>query len=799
MLRVMDCLREAHDPWLVAVAAGLCILTTVTVVELLRNARKATGGQRSLWLAVAAFAGGSGVWATHFVAMLAYDSRLPNGYDVTLTVLSLVLAITVIGFGLATALASSTPRAPFAGGVILGLGIVAMHYTGMAAYQVPGQFVWNWALVAASLVIAVVMSGIGLHCALSGPGLHRRMAGALVLLLAICAHHFVGMGAVTIMPEPGFVVSDGAVPSHWLAGSIAFASVTILLLACTALALDIRERRYIQRDRERMRLQSFANASVDGLLICCGDRIVSANDSFGAIVERDASELIGLPLRDFLPEAARRLSTQAEPIAGAQIYETELPLAIGLSIPVEVVIRPVAYGREPHYAVAVRDLRARRMAENEIRFLAHHDALTGLANRTTFARRLDQELRYAEAGGRRFGILTIDLDGFKEVNDLYGHAAGDSVLQRVGEVVSNLLDETQLMARLGGDEFAILTRCEHPAAAGQLAKRIQDALAAARMVDLPPVATSIGIALYPDDATDPMHLLNYADTALYRAKAEGRGTYRYFEASMDALVRERRLMEHDLRQAVSNGEMYLVYQPQHQVATGEIIGFEVLLRWQHPRRGAVSPAEFIPVAEECGAILPIGAWVLSQACREAAGWANPLSIAVNVSAVQILAPRFIQSVDDVLRETGLPPERLEIEITETALIRDPERAASTLRDLKALGVRLAMDDFGTGYSSLSNLRSYPFDKIKIDRSFIQSVDQNSQAAAIVRSVLGLGRGLGLPVLAEGVETEAELNFLEGEQCHAVQGYLMGRPARIEAFAAHVDAVRPDASLRRQVA
>jgi diguanylate cyclase (GGDEF)-like protein len=459
----------------------------------------------------------------------------------------------------------------------------------------------------------------------------------------------------------------------------------------------------------------------------------------------------------------------------------------------------VAYGREPHHAVAVRDLRARRMAENEIRFLAHHDALTGLANRTTFAARLEQELRYAEAGGRRLAVLSIDLDRFKEVNDLFGHAAGDVVLRRVTEVVSNLLDETQLMARLGGDEFAILTRCDHPADAGQLAKRMQDTLSAACIENLPPIASSIGIALYPDDATDPKHLLSYADTALYRAKAERRGAYRYFEASMDALVRERRLMEHDLWNAVRNHEMHLVYQPQHQVATGAVIGFEVLLRWQHPQRGVVSPAEFIPIAEECGAILPIGAWVLSQACREAAGWTNPLAIAVNVSAVQIRAPHFVQSLSETLRETGLDPVRLEIEITETALIHDPEQAASTLRDLKALGVRLAMDDFGTGYSSLSNLRSYPFDKIKIDRSFIQSVDTNTQAAAIVRSVLGLGRGLGLPVLAEGVETQAELKFLQGEQCQAVQGYLMGRPAPIATYAALVGLALPDTSPLRKVA
>jgi EAL domain-containing protein (putative c-di-GMP-specific phosphodiesterase class I) len=253
---------------------------------------------------------------------------------------------------------------------------------------------------------------------------------------------------------------------------------------------------------------------------------------------------------------------------------------------------------------------------------------------------------------------------------------------------------------------------------------------------------------------------------------------------MGAQVRDRRLLEHDLRHAVARGEMQLVYQPQTNVATGEVLGFEALLRWQHPQRGHVSPAVFIPIAEESGTILQIGEWVLRQACAEAASWTKSLSVAINVSAVQIHSPYFVELVHEVLLQTGVAATRIEVEITETALIRDPARAMLTLRQLKALGVRIAMDDFGTGYSSLSNLRSFPFDKIKIDRSFIKDVHTNDQTAAIVRSVLGLGKGLGLPVLAEGVETADELGFLRAESCHEAQGYLMGRPGPIEQFSIH---------------
>jgi predicted signal transduction protein with EAL and GGDEF domain len=307
----------------------------------------------------------------------------------------------------------------------------------------------------------------------------------------------------------------------------------------------------------------------------------------------------------------------------------------------------------------------------------------------------------------------------------------------------------------------------------------------------PVIATSIGIAVYPDDGQDQRALLSYADAALYRAKAEGRGTCRRYDASMGAQILDRRKLEHDLRHAVARGELELVYQPQAQIETGAVTGFEALLRWRHPERGSVSPAVFVPIAEETGAIIEIGAFVLREACRTAAGWPQPLAIAVNVSAVQLHNPHFVQFIHGVLFETGLKPERLEIEITETALIRDPGRALLTLRQLKALGVRIAMDDFGTGYSSLSNLRSFPFDRLKIDGSFIKAVHTNPQGAAIVRSVLGLGRGLGLAVVAEGVETAEELSFLADEHCTLAQGYLLGRPGPIGQFADHTHGTEPD--------
>ena len=586
------------------------------------------------------------------------------------------------------------------------------------------------------------------------------------------------MGAVTITPDPLIVISESALPTSWFAIAVALASFALLLLAGAALGIDIRDRRHASLEGEKLR--SLANAAVEGLVVCKGDLIVTANRSFSKLVGVGSVDVSGRMLSDFLSDLPIRLTKAAEPEQGC---ETNLLRADGESIPVEIITQSIVYSSQPHYAVAIRDLRARRRAEGRIQFLAHHDPLTGLANRAAFNARLEQDIDAARTSGRKLAVLCLDLDRFKEVNDLFGHAAGDTMLVAVGRIITELLDQGQTVARLGGDEFAVLVPCHHVAEAGTLAERIIEALRSDEVGQTgPQIATSIGIALYPDDAAERQLVVGHADTALYKAKSEGRGTYRFFEAKMGAQVHERRMLEHDLRHAIARGEVRLVYQRQNDIGTGELTGFEALIRWLHPQRGQVSPALFIPIAEESGLILQIGEWVLREACREAASWDKPLSIAVNVSAVQIHSPAFSSFVHETLIATGLAPSRLELEITETALVRDQARALLTLRQLKALGLRIAMDDFGTGYSSLSNLRAFPFDKIKIDSSFMRSVETNEQASAIVKSVLGLGAGLGIPVLAEGVETDGQLKFLERENCNAAQGYFLGRPAPIEQLA-----------------
>ena len=779
MLKVYNCIIGAHDLSLVALAAVVCALSSFAAVSLLRHARTAGVRMRRAWLAVAAIAIGFGIWATHFIAMLAFSPGVPSGYNISLTALSLVAAILLTGTGFAASIESSSRIAPWFGGAVVAGGIAAMHYTGMAAFDVAGIIIWDRTLVAASIILGAALGAVALPTGLHGDDAKWKIGGAVLLTLAICSHHFTAMGAVSIIPDPLITVPQSAIPPVYLALAVGVASFVILLLTFAGLALDVRERRRHEAEADRMR--GLANAAVEGLLVSSEGTIVTVNDSFAKMADWQAHRLTGRPLSDCFPDGAvlTRLSAALnKPI------ESTLRRKDGGTVPVELIMRKIDFAGTMNDVFAVRDLSARKRNEQHIRFLAHHDSLTGLPNRAQFNEQLEQAIKGADAvKGKRLAVLCLDLDRFKEVNDLFGHAAGDSVLRAVASRVSDVLDDGQMLARLGGDEFAILMRdVGNPAAAGDLADRV---LAALRSKDGDDqhdrISSSVGIAVYPDDAADSETLLNYADTALYRAKSDGRDMYCFFEAKMGAEVRERRMLEHDLRHAVPRGELHLAYQPQQHVVTGAVTGFEALLRWRHPVRGDVSPGVFIPIAEESGSIMEIGTWVLEEACREAATWSAPLVIAVNVSTIQLYNPNFVQELHEILLRTGLPPSRLEIEITETALVRDFNRALMTLRRVKALGIQIAMDDFGTGYSSLSNLRAFPFDKIKIDGSFIKAVDHNAQAATIVRAVLGLGRGLALPVLAEGVETVKELEFLRSESCDQVQGYYVGRPAAIGKF------------------
>jgi diguanylate cyclase (GGDEF)-like protein len=425
-----------------------------------------------------------------------------------------------------------------------------------------------------------------------------------------------------------------------------------------------------------------------------------------------------------------------------------------------------------------RQLRLLERARQKMYALAHQDALTDLANRVLLHEQLEQALAVAEHQGRTIALLCIDLDRFKEVNDSFGHQMGDALLKIVADRLRGCVWEGDLVARLGGDEFAVLQVAagKIPDCAG-LASHIIDAVGAPYDIDGQEIVigVSVGIAMAPEGRGTASQLMKQADMALYQAKADGRGRFRFFEQEMDAQLQARRALEIDLRKALANGEFELFYQPQINIQANEISGFEALLRWRHPEWGLVSPGRFIPIAEDIGLITSIGDWVIEQACREAVTWPEGLKVAVNLSPMQFRNEGLVRRVRTALAQSGLDPRRLELEITETTLLQDNDATVAILHQLRQLGVRFAMDDFGTGYSSLSYLRSFPFDKIKIDQSFVQEISSRSDCLTIVQSIASLGAGLDMSTVAEGVETEEQYLQLRSAGFTEVQGYYFGRP------------------------
>jgi len=430
------------------------------------------------------------------------------------------------------------------------------------------------------------------------------------------------------------------------------------------------------------------------------------------------------------------------------------------------------------WVATYEDITERRRTESQIAYMAHHDALTDLANRVLFREEMEHALAEAQRQGTAVAVHCLDLDRFKDVNDSLGHGTGDALLRAVAGRLRSCVSVGDIVARLGGDEFAVLQiGVSDTRDCADLATRIVEVVGAPYNIDGQEIVigTSVGIAVAADEYVSPDRLLKHADLALYCAKADGRGTFRFFEPDMDAQLQARRALEVDLRKALVNREFELFYQPQINIQDNEICGFEALLRWRHPERGLVSPAEFIPVAEDIGLIAQLGEWVIEQACIEAATWPETIKVAVNLSSVQFRNRGLVDTVSRALAQSGLAPSRLELEITESALLQDNDITLTTLHQLRRLGVRIAMDDFGTGYSSLSYLRSFPFDKIKIDQSFVRELSSRADCLAIVQSIASLGASLGMSTVAEGVETEDQFLQIRAAGCTEVQGFYFGRP------------------------
>ena len=606
--------------------------------------------------------------------------------------------------------------------VAAGSSIWCTHFIGMLAYEVGAPVTFDPILTMASFLLAAIGCAGGFAIALSRlPRIAPEFGGAVVGL-SITVMHYTGMLAYHV---------DGIV--EWNQGYVIGSVVLSVIFAVLALNQAVRRP---------------WRASLIASLAFFVFAVVSLH--FTAMTAVSVTPLA----TDAAIADAYALKAMAVAVAGGGL------LIIGTGV-----------------ASYMIDERASRESIEKLQHMALNDLLTGLPNRSSFADHLQREMGHAKEDGVKLAVIGIDLDRFKEINDLRGHKAGDQALKAIGRRLLRLVRDGEFVARVGGDEFAAAKRFREQSELLDFVARLEKVLFEPIRIDDFETVTgaSIGVAVYPDDGSDQERLVSNADLAMYRAKADIGRAVCFYESKMDEAARARHTLAQDLRRAVELDQLDLHYQVQTSVRTGQICGYEVLVRWHHPEHGAVPPSEFIPIAEESGTILVIGEWVLRTACREAASWEQPYKIAVNLSPVQFAHADLAKLVHTILLETGLSPSRLELEITESTIIADKSRTLHVLRQIRALGVTVAIDDFGTGYSSLDTLRSFPFDKIKLDRSFMNEVDHSIQAKAIVRAVLTLGKSLDIPVLAEGVETNHQLEILRVEGCDEAQGFFLGRP------------------------
>lgn len=593
--------------------------------------------------------------------------------------------------------------------------------------------------------------------------------------------------------------ADGAPREAWVdvaAQWDASCSLHVVLLHDTTAArqaeLAARSRAEHAARESEERLAKFMQASCEGIVFHKDGRITDANAPACALLGHSLDDMLGRRALDFV--APERVA-QVEAVMKSRLeaaYESVVVDKTGRRIPVEFIVRTLQHQGETMRMTIVRDLRDRHAALARIHHLAHHDALTGLPNRSAFMEQLDHQMQVAQRADGSLALLFIDLDHFKRVNDSLGHLAGDTLLQTVAQRITGVLRSADRVARFGGDEFMVLLSGD-PAreVVAEVARKLLAAIEAPVHAEGRPISVtpSIGIAMFPGDAETPAELVKHADTAMYLAKARGRATLQFFDPSMARGAYDALVLEGQLAQALERGEFVLHYQPQVRASDGMLVGAEALIRWQHPQRGLLRPDAFIPIAERQRLILPLGRWVLREASRQACAWREAglvdVPVAVNLSTLQFQSVDFVASVAEVLRETGLPGELLELELTERMLMEDWHEVRDRLGELKALGVQLSVDDFGTGHSSLGHLKELPIDKMKIDRSFVTDLPERSDSAAIARAIIQMGRSLGIKVIAEGVETEAQRSFLAGEACDELQGEAVSPPLSAQAFEAWI--------------
>ncbi len=792
MLQVYTCLTVDHDWRLVVLAVAVCVLASAVAISLFHRAQATTGRTRLIWLSFDAAAAGCGIWATHFIAMLAYEPGIGASYNLVLTVLSLLIAVLITGAGMGVALLERRRWTAVFGGAVAGGGIAAMHYTGMMALELPGRITWLPELVVASIVLGIAFGAFAFYFAAKRDVWANALIATILFALAILATHFTGMSAMLVVADPTRVHSAASVSPAFLSLVIAGVAAIVLGISLVAALGDRQSKGQLRR--QKILLDTALENMSQGLCMFDADgRIVLFNERYATMMGLPAAWLKGRSLLDLFKHRNASGEFAGDPegffadvVADAREgkFRTRVMQASGRAL--RVVDQPMQGGG---WVATFDDITEWQKAQAQISYMAHHDALTGLANRNQLVKKLEKVLAVLPLQGGGIAVHFVDLDRFKNVNDTLGHDGGDFLLKTAAERLRSVTRVSDVVARLGGDEFVVVqTGVSSKDSAGLFAGRLITAVTAPmKFREQSIIATvSVGVALAPDDGNDPERLLKSADLALYKAKADGRNCIRFFQPEMDAELLARSKLEKTIREAVLHDRFELHYQPLFEISARRLTGFEALIRLPAEDGTFIPPLVFIPVAEELRLIDQIGAWVLQEACRTAITWPENLTVAVNLSPAQFSAGNISAVVAAALSEAGLAPHRLELEITETLLLRDSAAVMAELQALKAMGVAIVMDDFGTGYSSLSYLWRFPFDKIKIDRSFMQGFEGSGRdAKTIVKTIIALGRELNMRVTVEGVETAAQAAFLDKADSDQVQGFFFGRPVPAAELSAYI--------------
>ncbi|WP_246514334.1 EAL domain-containing protein [Exiguobacterium alkaliphilum] len=794
MVPIEHHLHSTYSLPLVLLSIAVAIFSGYVSLDISSRLKYSEHVSRIRWVSAGALSLGLGIWGMHFIGMLAFHLEADVSYHIGIVIASIIPAIISSGFAFYTvSQRSARPRDLVICAVFISIGIVSMHYVGMEAMLMDADITYDPFMWLLSAVVAFVASLVGLYLLFSLPDVSRfhwrKVTSAILIGLAVSGMHYIGMSAAEFTPTTtesasGFSM-DSALLAYWIGGSV----MTLFLL----MLISVRNEKQLETQSEEleMRFQSVVESANDAIIVADQDRRIvewnhGAERLFGCPAEKMLGQSITLIIPERFRDAHERGMQRYEATKEARVIGQTVELVglrhDGTEFPLEMSLGTWTTEKGMFFSSIIRDISERKQIQEQINDLVYLDTLTGLPNRRLFNDRLDALL--AQGNESTFSLFYIDLDNFKVINDRFGHSTGDVFLRQVTDRLLTTIGKTDTLARLGGDEFIILSPNTGSNLAAHRAQQITNALNQLFILEGEEVFTSlsIGISLYPSDGHTADDLLKNADIAMYRAKEDGKNGFQFFTKEMNESVARKSQLAMALRKSIGRGEFTIHYQPQINLETEALIGVEALVRWTHPELGMISPAEFIPIAEETGSIHRLGEFVLNEACRQNKAWQDagvtPFRVAVNISALQFAQKDLPVIVSQALEASGLAPEYLELELTET-VIQSAQSAIETMEELVALGVHLSIDDFGTGYSSLSYLKLFPIDTLKIDQHFTKNIETDSKDAALVKTIIRMAHELGLNVIAEGVETKAQAEFLKAEDCNQAQGYYYNKPMPAE--------------------